>query len=106
MVEVFLQVNNFTATASLRAPSLDLAFPLSLSSSPGGLSENYALMLALENGYFNMDAHVSLDKPRNITVMSQAGVFKFKGSLDVVFPVKLAASLLNEKLTATATCSQ
>lgn len=95
-VDLFLQVNNFRATAFLKASSLDMAFPLSLSSSPGGLSENYALTLALVNGYFNMEAHVSLDTPRNISQLS--GAFNFMGSLDAEFPVELAANFLGNNL--------
>lgn len=94
--DLFLQVNNFRATAFLKASSLDMAFPLSLSLSPGGLSENYALTLALVNGYFNMDAHVSLDTPRNISQLS--GAFHFTGSLDAKFPVELAANFLGNNL--------
>lgn len=89
-VDVFLRVNNFIATAGLRASSLNLDFPLSLPT--GGLSTVEALILELEDGSFNMDVYLNLTTPTNITELFEGGGlsnFEYGGSLDVVFPVKL-----------------
>jgi hypothetical protein len=86
-VEVFLLVNDLSATAYVKASSLTMDFPLNL---PGeeSLSPVVPLSLVLENGSFNMGLHINLDEPRNITDLFKNGAFNYGGRLDVTFPVE------------------
>lgn len=88
-VEAFLLVNDLSATAYVKASSLTMSFPLNLPGE-GSLSPVVPLSLKLENGSFNMDLHINLDEPRNITDLFKDGAFNYGGSLDVTFPVELA----------------
>lgn len=94
-VDAYLRVNNFVATASLSASSLNLDFPLSLPA--GGLSTVNALILELEDGFFRLDVSLNLTKPQNITDIFRGGEisnFEYGGSLDAAFPVKLSLDSL------------
>lgn len=89
-VDLFLRVNNFIATARLSASSLNMIFPLSLPA--GGLSTVETLILGLDDGSFDVNVHLNLTKPLNITDLFGGGGlvnFEYGGSLDAVFPVEL-----------------
>ncbi len=89
-VDVFLRVNNFIATASLSASSLNVDFPLNLPA--GGLSTVDTLILELTEGSFDLNVKLNLAKPLNITDLIGGGGFdnfEYGGSLDSLFPVQL-----------------
>ncbi len=102
--EVFLLVNELIATAYVKASSLNMSFPLNLPGE-GSLAKLVPLSLSLTNGSFNMEVHVNLDKPRNISDLFERAAFEYGGSLDVLFPLELAAGSLELGVTLKMTDS-